>query len=269
MRVLAQKYPDDDAALFAEALMTTMPWDYWLDDGQPKPETVEVLETLETVLARTPDHPLALHLYIHAVEASSGPGRAEVAADTLADLVPGSGHLVHMPAHIYWRVGRYHDATEVNVRAAAVDEEYIAQCNAQGFYPALYYPHNIHFLWAASSMEGRSELAIAAARKVAANVHMEQIEQYPTVEFFKTIPLLALTQFGRWDEILDQPPPPSNFDYSNGHLALRPRCCSYGKRRCGRGESRALGARPTSGHGHGRLSRRRGLSSERITAHRR
>ena len=269
MRVLAQKYPDDDAALFAEALMTTMPWDYWLDDGQPKPETVEVLETLETVLARTPDHPLALHLYIHAVEASSGPGRAEVAADTLADLVPGSGHLVHMPAHIYWRVGRYHDATEVNVRAAAVDEEYIAQCNAQGFYPALYYPHNIHFLWAASSMEGRSKLAIAAARKVAANVHMEQIEQYPTVEFFKTIPLLALTQFGRWDEILDQPPPPSNFDYSNGHLALRPRCCSYGKRRCGRGESRALGARPTSGHGHGRLSRRRGLSSERITAHRR
>jgi len=138
MRELHRKYPEDDdaASLFAEALMTTMPWDYWLDPENPKPHTAEVIAALETVLARTPDHPLALHLYIHAVEASSSPARAEAAADTLADLVPGAGHLVHMPAHIYWRVGRYHDASEANVRAAAVDEEYIAQCNAQGFYPA-------------------------------------------------------------------------------------------------------------------------------------
>ena len=138
-------------------------------------------------------HPLALHLYIHAVEASSTPGRAEVAADTLGDLVPGAGHLVHMPSHIYWRVGRYHDAAEANVKAAAVDEAYIAACNAQGFYPASYYPHNLHFLWAASSMEGRSEVAIEAARKVADNVRLEMIAQFPSVEFFHTIPLLALT----------------------------------------------------------------------------
>ena len=92
-----------------------------------------------------------------------------------------------MPAHVYWRVGRYHDAAEANVRAAALDEAYIAQCNAQGFYPALYYPHNIHFLWAASSMEGRSEVAIDAARRLAGNVRIEQIEEFPTIEFFKTI----------------------------------------------------------------------------------
>jgi tetratricopeptide (TPR) repeat protein len=120
-----------------------------------------------------------------------------------------------MPSHIYWRVGRYNDASEANVQAALVDEQYIAQCNAQGFYPALYYPHNIHFLWAASSMEGRSEVAIDAARKVAANVRLEQIEEFPMVEFFHTIPLLALVQFGRWDEVLAEPQPASNLHYSN------------------------------------------------------
>ena len=218
MRKLHRKYPDDDdaAALFAESMMNTMPWDYWLDPEKPKPLTEEVLAALEKVLARSPTHPLAIHLYIHAVEASSSPERAEGPADTLTDLVPGAGHLVHMPAHIYWRVGRYHDASEANVRAAAVDEAYIEQCNAQGFYPAAYYPHNIHFLWAASSMEGRSEIAIEAARKVAANVQIEMIEEFPGVEFFNTIPLLALTQFGRWDEVLAEPQPPENFEFSNG-----------------------------------------------------
>ena len=216
MRQLAQKYPRDDDAqvLFAEAMMTTMPWNYWLDETSPKPGTVEVIDALETVMARNPDHPLALHLYIHAVEASSTPQRAEKAADNLAGLVPGSGHLVHMPAHIYWRVGRYNDASEANIRAAKVDEDYIAQCNAQGFYPALYYPHNIHFLWAASTMEGRSELAIDSARKVAGNVRLEQIREFPSVEFFHTIPMLALVQFGHWQEILQEPEPPEGLDYS-------------------------------------------------------
>lgn len=216
MRSVVQRFPDDDdaAAMYAEAWMNTMPWNYWSDDGQPRPETVEVIDALERIIARSPRHPLALHLYIHAVEASSDPGRAETAADTLLTLVPGSGHLVHMPAHTYWRVGRYHDAAEANVRAAAVDEQYIAQCNAQGFYPALYYPHNIHFLWAASSMEGRSAVAIDAARRVAANVRIEQMREFPTVEFFRTIPLLALTQFGRWDEILAEPMPDASLRYA-------------------------------------------------------
>lgn len=216
MRTVAAKYPLDDGiqAMFAEALMNTMPWDYWLDGENPKPETAEVITALETVMARNPSHPLTLHLYIHAVEASSRPGRAEAAADQLADLVPGSGHLVHMPSHIYWRIGRYFDASEANVRAAKVDEEYIAQCNAQGFYPALYYPHNIHFLWASASMEGRSAVAIEAGRKVAANVHMEQIQAFPTIEFFKTVPLLSLVRFGLWDDIIAEPQPPESLKYS-------------------------------------------------------
>ena len=218
MRDLYEKYPTNDeaASLFAESLMNTMPWDYWLDPENPKPNTVDVINALETVLERSPQHPMALHLYIHAVEASSSPDRAESAADRLANLVPGAGHLVHMPAHIYWRVGRYEDASEANVRAAAVDEAYIAQCNAQGFYPAAYYPHNIHFLWAASSMEGRSEVAIEAARKVADNVRLEMIEQFPSVEFFHTIPLLSLTQFAKWDEVLNEPAPREDLEFSNG-----------------------------------------------------
>jgi len=244
MRQLAAKYPEDDdaQALFAEALMNTMPWDYWLDGENPKPETAEVLTTLEKVLERSPKHPLALHLYIHAVEASSKPERAEAAADRLADLVPGAGHLVHMPAHIYWRVGRFNDASEANVRAAAVDEEYIAQCNAQGFYPALYYPHNIHFLWAASSMEGRSAVAIEAARKVAANVRLEMIEQFPPVEFFHTIPLLALTQFGEWDTILDEAQPREDLEFSNAiwHYARATAQARKGNLKAARAEHEAL-----------------------------
>jgi tetratricopeptide (TPR) repeat protein len=217
MREVAAKYPDDDdiQAMFAEALMNTMPWDYWLDAQSPKPETAEVIAALETVMARNPRHPLALHLYIHAVEASSDPGRAEDAADKLTDMVPGSGHLVHMPSHIYWRVGRYFDASEANVRAAKVDEDYIAQCNAQGFYPAMYYPHNIHFLWASASMEGRSAVAIEAGRKVAANVRLELIKEFPTVEFFHTIPLLSLVRFAHWQEILEEPQPAEELPFSN------------------------------------------------------
>jgi tetratricopeptide (TPR) repeat protein len=242
---LTAKHPADDdiAALFSEAWMNTMPWNYWSDDGTPRPETVPVIEALESIIARNPRHPLALHLYIHAVEASSNPGRAEDEADMLAALVPGSGHLVHMPAHLYWRVGRYHDASEANVRAAAVDEAYIAQCNAQGFYPALYYPHNIHFLWAASSMEGRSAVAIDAARKVAANVRLEQIEQFPTVEFFHTIPLLALVQFGRWDELLAEAAPRSDLAFSNAiwHYARGVALANTGDLDGARAEQAALG----------------------------
>ncbi|WOJ95989.1 hypothetical protein R0137_12150 [Congregibacter brevis] len=216
MREVAAKYPDDDnvQAMFAEAMMNTMPWNYWLDGENPRPETREVIDALETVMARNSRHPLTLHLYIHAVEAASNPGRAEKAADNLATLVPGSGHLVHMPSHIYWRIGRYYDASEANVRAAKVDEDYIAQCNAQGFYPALYYPHNIHFLWASASMEGRSAVAIEAGRKVASNVRLEQIKQFPTIEFFQTVPLLSLVRFAHWEEILAEPKPHGDLPFS-------------------------------------------------------
>jgi tetratricopeptide (TPR) repeat protein len=217
MRQLYQKYPQDDdvAALFAESMMNTMPWDYWADPDTPKDLTVEVIAVLETALNRSPQHPLAIHLYIHAVEASSTPERAERAADTLRYLVPGAGHLVHMPSHIYWRVGRYDDAAKANIKAVAADEAYIAACKAQGFYPAAYYPHNLHFLWAAYNMEGRSQMAIKTARKVAASVPLEVIEHFPVVEFFKTIPLLALTNFGQWGALLTEPRPSKHLVFSN------------------------------------------------------
>ncbi len=218
MEKVVRTYPEDmDAAsLYSEALMNTMPWNYWSDDGSPKPDTIKVISKLEEVLEKEPNHPLAIHLYIHAVEASSSPERAELAAERLGGLTPGAGHLVHMPAHIFWRVGRYHDASEANINAAKVDEEYIAQCNAQGFYPAAYYPHNIHFLWAASTMEGRSELSIESALKVAKYVNLDQIKLFPTIEYFHTIPLLSYVRFGKWEEILNSSKPAPEFKYSQG-----------------------------------------------------
>ena len=216
LKKLVTTYPDDmtAAALYAEALMNTMPWDYWSDDDIAKPETTSVIESLDRVLEVEPDHPLALHLYIHALEASNDPSRAEAAADRLLSLVPGAGHLVHMPSHIYYRVGRYADAAEANIAAAAVDEAYIAACNAQGLYPAAYYPHNIHFLWSASTMQGQSELSIESARRVVANVPIEQVKAFPFLEFYRTVPLVSLVRFGKWDEILSEPQPHQDFNFS-------------------------------------------------------
>ena len=213
---MASLYPDDTtvASVYAEALMNTMPWDYWGPDGEAKPDTQAVIASLEAVMDADPDHPLALHLYIHALEASSNAAKAEPAADGLANLVPGSGHLVHMPSHIYFRVGRYQDSALANIRAAKLDEAYIAQCNAQGFYPALYYPHNIHFLWASATMQGQSALSLDSARRVVANVRVEQVEQFPTIQFFRTVPMLSLVRFARWDEILEEPEPYEPFAFA-------------------------------------------------------
>lgn len=218
MRSAARAHPADDdvQALFAEALMDTMPWDYYRADGTPKPEALEAIAALESVLARTPDHPGAIHYYIHAVEPSSTPERAEAGADRLRDLVPGAGHLVHMPAHIYLRVGRYHDAAVANEKAAASDESYITQCRAQGFYPAAYYPHNVHFLWAAASFEGRSAVALAAADKLAALIPDEVVGEFPFVEEFLPIGLYARVRFGRWSELLERSAPPPNQRYVTG-----------------------------------------------------
>jgi tetratricopeptide (TPR) repeat protein len=216
MGELSAAYPNDmnAASIYAEALMNTMPWNYWSEDGIAKKETAAVIASLEKVMDAEPDHPLALHLYIHALEASNSPERAESAADRLSDLVPGAGHLVHMPSHIFYRIGRYNDAAQANIRAAAVDEAYIAACNAQGFYPALYYPHNIHFLWSASTMQGQSELSIDSARRVVANVKVEQVKAFPTVEFFRTVPMLSLVRFAKWDAILAEPHPHEGFMFA-------------------------------------------------------
>ena len=166
---LWKKYPKDlDAGTFyAEAMMDTQPWDYWEADGAtPKGHALQIVATLETIIKLSPNHPGALHLYIHAVEATTTPQRAEAASDRLEKLMPGAGHVVHMPSHIYYRIGRYRDAAHVNELAALVDEQYIAACRAQGYYPIGYYGHNIHFLWTSSEMEGRYQAAIDAARRL-------------------------------------------------------------------------------------------------------
>lgn len=217
MREVSKQFPDDleVQTLFAESLMDLMPWEYYDADGTPKLETTEVINALEFVLAINPDHPGAIHLYIHAVEATDSPERAEPYADRLRDLVPGAGHLVHMPAHIFLRVGRYADASLANQLAAAADESYINQCKAQGFYPATYYPHNIHFLWYTSAMEGRRDISIKAAQKIYGVLPLDQVEQFKEVEYFVPIPLLAYARFGEWDAILDEVPPPESWPYAS------------------------------------------------------
>jgi hypothetical protein len=170
---------------------------------------------LESVLARHPSHPGALHLYIHAVEYGR-PELAEGAADRLAPLAPGAGHLVHMPSHIFRRVGRYAEASQSNVAAIAADEDYIVQCRAQGVYPLAYYPHNIHFLWDSATMEGRRDTAVEAARKAAAAIPGEVWREVPLVQQFLVAPLQAYVRFGLWQTILDEPRPPAESPFWTG-----------------------------------------------------
>ena len=218
MRAVTTRYPDDlDAAtLFAESMMNLRPWGLWTHDGQPQPGTEEIVSTLESVLQRDPNHPGAIHYYIHAVEASNHPERAEPYADRLGKLVPGAGHLVHMPSHIYIRIGRYHDAAEVNAKAAALDAAYIEKYDIQGPYRMMYYPHNIHFFWASATLEGRSKEALQAARDFSAKLPAERVRQMPMVEGFVPSYLFALVRFGKWQEILKQPAPPADLKYATG-----------------------------------------------------
>jgi tetratricopeptide (TPR) repeat protein len=218
MREVAKRYPNDaDAAtLFAEATMDLHPWDYWSADGQPKPGTEEIVATLESVIKKNPNHPGACHYYIHAVEASNEPGRALPCAKRLPKLMPGAGHLVHMPAHTFMRVGMYKEAVEANAHAAHADERYFEGRNVEGFYRLAYYPHNLHFLFAAAAMEGRSADAIKAARDLADNVPNEMVKEIPPLEMFTPTPLFALARFGKWEEILTEPAPPAEFKYTTG-----------------------------------------------------
>lgn len=218
MREVVRRFPDDlDAAtLFADALMNVRPWDLWKPDGTPHPGTDELVRTLERVLARNPEHPGALHLYIHAVEASPEPRRAEAAADRLRTAMPGAGHMVHMPSHIYWRVGRYADAAIVNEQAVAADRAFFRRSQPSPIYRMLYYPHNLDFIWHAASMEGRSAETLRAAREFAATAPPDMIAQMPDMETAPAAPLFALARFGRWEEILRQPPPPPTMPYVRG-----------------------------------------------------
>lgn len=216
-RVAAAHPQDADVqTLLADAIMNTMPWDYYQKDGAPKPDTTRVMKTLEDVIAAHPDHPGAHHYYIHLIEASNDPDRAVQSADRLGSLMPAAGHMVHMPSHIYIRVGRYADAAAANVKAIDADEDYLSQCQAQGLYPLSYYPHNLHFLWAAATFEGRSRVAIDAARDVAAKVPHHHAGAVAWNTDFPVTPLLAYVRFGQWRAILTEPAPPTDSPYARG-----------------------------------------------------
>jgi tetratricopeptide (TPR) repeat protein len=220
MRGLSTRFPDDleAATLFAQSLMDTAPWNYWDKNGEPRAFTNDVVKALESVLARKPDHVGALHLYIHAVEASPNPGRASQQADRLATLVPGAGHLVHMPGHIYLRTGRYNDASLANQQAIKVDEAYFKGDAVPGnmMYQVGYYPHNIHFFVASASMEGRRADALKAAEEVRGKMHGDMLRDPGMggmVQHMNLTPLYTKIRFGMWDDVLAEPAPPDGLPF--------------------------------------------------------
>jgi tetratricopeptide (TPR) repeat protein len=218
MREVARQFPDDLEAgtLFADAMMNLRPWNLWKPDGTPHPGTEELVQALERVLAKNPDHPGAVHLYIHAVEASANPRRGEAAADRLVKLMPGAGHLVHMPSHIYWRIGRYADAVKVNAAAVEADRAYFKTAQPSQIYRGLYHPHNIDFIWQSASMDGRSAETLRAAREFASAAPPEMIKAMPDMETAPVAPMVALVRFGKWDEVLAVAPAPPDWIYTRG-----------------------------------------------------
>jgi tetratricopeptide (TPR) repeat protein len=214
-----RRYPaDDDAAvLYAEALMDLRPWNYWSNAGKPRaPSTLETVTVLERVVNRTLDNPGACHFYIHAIEASTFARRAVPCAERLGSLVPGAGHLVHMPTHIYMRLGRWDDAVEHNATAVHVDQEYVASRKPTGVYPLGYVPHNYHVMWEALLMLGRSREALGAARTIEAKVSPDVVRMIPPFEYYSPAPLFTLVRFSRWDDVLKEPAPAAELRYTTG-----------------------------------------------------
>jgi tetratricopeptide (TPR) repeat protein len=209
---------DDDAAtLYAEALMDLRPWDYWTNGGRPKAwSTLEQIRVVEKVVKRNPNHPGACHYYIHAIEASQYAYRALSCAERLGRLMPGAGHLVHMPTHIYIKLGQWDLAAEDNAHAVHADEQFISERHPTGVYPMGYYPHNFHVMWYALNMMGRSEEAIKTARSIGGKVPVEVVRQVPSFEGYMPTLLYTLIRFSRWDDILREPAPPQDLRYATG-----------------------------------------------------
>jgi hypothetical protein len=213
---VVRAYPADDDAqsLAAEAMMDLRPWNYWERDGTPQPGTADLVARLEQVMARSPAHPGACHFYIHAVEAAA-PEKAVPCAERLAALMPGAGHIVHMPGHIYIRVGRYADAIAANEHAVHADESYIGRERPPlGIYTGAYYPHNYHFLAFAAQLTGQSGKAIEAARIVSERIPLEVAAQVPFAQPIVVFHQLELQTFGRWDELLALPLPRSDLRFA-------------------------------------------------------
>jgi tetratricopeptide (TPR) repeat protein len=215
---VVQHFPDDPDALtlYAASLMNLSAWNYWGGDyanRTPNPGTEEILATLETALALNPDHPGACHYFIHAVEAAY-PERAVACADRLAALMPGAGHIVHMPGHIYIRVGRYADAVAANEHAVHQDETYIQDQGIASIYTGAYYPHNYHFMAFAATMAGMSERAVDAARIVSPKVPLEVAREVYWIQNAVVLPQLTLLTFGRWQEVLEEPLPLEELEHA-------------------------------------------------------
>ncbi len=213
MAAAAGRFSNDDTVqvLYAEALMDTQPWDYWEAGGaRSKGNGAAIVGALETVLERNPNHPGAIHLYIHAVEASTHPEKALPYANRLGRLIPGAGHLVHMPAHIYYRVGMYRESLAVNKRAIGVDERYFQTSPSDPLYRTAYYPHNIHFVMVSAQMGGDGKTAIDAAQKLDAAVPLEVVRQFAIMQPIKAAPYTTHAQFGDPDAILNLPAPPAD-----------------------------------------------------------
>ena len=204
-----KRFPDnsDIASLYGEALMDVHPWDLYTYDGQPKEWTPQIVDLLTSILERWPKHPGANHFYIHAVEASTKPEKALPSADVLRELVPGSGHLVHMPSHVYIRTGKYHEGSIANEKAIIADSIYVATCQTQGIYPLLYYPHNIHFLAATAALEGRGDRSISASWQLSRRVDRDLMKdpEWATLQHFFSIPYFVMVKFGQWNRILELP----------------------------------------------------------------
>ncbi|MBX2913674.1 MAG: hypothetical protein KF856_00245 [Cyclobacteriaceae bacterium] len=216
MEQAAKNFPEDAEVntLYAEALMDLHPWDFW-KNGNPQPWTLQPIEILNKVISSVPNHPGANHLNIHILEASPEPEKAANSADKLLNLVPGSGHLVHMPSHIYIRLGRYVDGVEANERAVKTDEEYIAQCKVQGVYPLFYYPHNYHFLLACAQLAGMSEQSKLAAEELRKTVPVEMLNEpdFVTLQHWYSMPWYNMVRFGKWSEILQVKKPTDSLKY--------------------------------------------------------
>jgi tetratricopeptide (TPR) repeat protein len=217
MSTVVKRYPADPnaATLYAEALMDLRPWRYWTNAGKPMAaSTLQQIAVLERTVKRYPDHIGACHLYIHAVEASNDAAKALPCANRLAQLAPGAGHLVHMPGHIYLRLGMWEDAVEHNEHAVHADEKFIQDRHPTGVYPIGYYPHNWHMMWSALQQLGRGEETVRAGRKVVEIVNPEVIRQVPFLEGYAPVALMSLVRFSRWTEVLKEPAPPRDFHYA-------------------------------------------------------
>jgi hypothetical protein len=239
----AKQFPDDDdiATLYAESLMDLTPWAYWNAQGKPTQYTDAIVSSLETVLERNPRHIGAAHYYIHAVEASDNPKRAEPYADRLAALAPGSGHLVHMPAHVYIRVGRYHDATLSNLAASTADKDFLAVCRgSNGAYPLGYVPHNWHFAAMTAALHGSRTLAMQAAEQTAQRVDPAQMEAMNFMQQFVVAPLFAKVRFGEWDAILTNDQPPSDLPYPRAIWHFARGMALVRQRKAGQGQQEYL-----------------------------